>query len=174
LAGDDEVEECIGPIFSLAAFYSLFLSPLVIIPIISAYSAQVYSETMYRGQSAKPKYLVALTQPRRPPAPPAAQPTASDMGMLAAEVGETGSDISSAFAAAGADEASPLLSGDGRAKPSPRLGVIPEGSTRVGKDRRGESVGDGVGEGYAVAKIASSKDKRRQYAEATAAVLYKT
>jgi len=48
-----------GPIASFFYLYSLFVTPFCIIPIISAYSAQVYNESFYRGRSSQPKYLSA-------------------------------------------------------------------------------------------------------------------
>lgn len=60
LRGDDLMEEFCGPIAGIVALYGVFVTPLVVIPVISSYSSQCYNEAIYRGQSAYPKYLVAM------------------------------------------------------------------------------------------------------------------
>ena len=220
LRGDDVMEEFCGPVAGVVALYGLFVTPLIVLPILSSYSSQVYNEALYRGRSAEPKYLVALSPLRRRP-PPLSQPTASDLSRaalaLAADVGETGSEVSSAFTGTGTqetgvdkgadggdadvDESSPLLLEGGRpsgtgSKPSRRavaaassLGAIPEGTAidsisalaaqptlpRGSRSKASAfaSTGEGVGVGYAVAKVASRKDIRKNYTEAEAVAAVK-
>jgi len=169
LRGDDLMEEFCGPIAGVVALYGVFLTPLVIFPVISTYSSQCYNEAMYRGKSATPKYLVPMSSNIRPNFMPQ---MASDMaGGSGAGDGDTGSEVSSIMNSApnqadkhgtDADENSPLLSG-GKG-PGGGLVSIPEG-TAITEARQGEpSVG------YARVKVASNKDRRKQYVQAEAAM----
>lgn len=172
LRGDDISEELLGPIAASVALYGLFVTPLMVLPIISSYSNQIYNEAQYRGKSMHKRYLVPLPSIGRPP-PQLARSLLHQHHHPnnTTDLGDSTSEISSVMAPSfifsdsgegdkkgmDADEHAPLLS------PSSSVPAAAAASLAV-------AASPSKKEKIAVAKPASSKDRKKKYIEAEADV----
>jgi hypothetical protein len=174
LRGDDISEELLGPIAASVALYGLFVTPLMLLPIISSYSNQIYNEVQYRGKSMHQRYLVPLPSTGRPPP----QLPRSLLPHTHMDLGDSTSEISSVMASSFVysdsgegdkkvggvdDEHAPLLSPPIFSSSSSSSSSVPAAAashTAAASSSKKEKI--------AVAKPASSKDRKMNYIEAEA------
>lgn len=205
LAGDDVLDELCAPLAASLLLFSMFATPLVVLPIFSAHSTQIYNEAQYRGRTTQPKYLVNLSgySQRRGPGVGGQGTRADRMTMGDLDRLDSGSDVSSM--AYGSDlsgitysssptrlkdddgednESSLLLLGADtppRGPPKPPI-IASAASTSAaplaslampvgldvgrGSGRGRGKAGEEIGQGFAVAKPASSRHKKFKAADA--------
>ena len=211
LAGEELMDELCAPIGTTVFLTGLFGSPLTALPILSAYSAQIYNEAQYRGRPSQPKYLVSLAGYQRQRAfgaPPVRLSPGVDR-LADLDRLESGSDTSdggcvsdiSAITHSSSprrlggkedeSEATPLL-GESSAEDSPArsgrkarpeegpstvvaslaslgvevgMGIAALAATAISTSSKGAGKGkasgsaEEIGQGYAVAKLATKKHK---------------